>query len=101
LIRDILSMDETYGWISYTVEIVQGSTVDKTLKLRLDRDDLAEEQRLVLSGYTTFNLVVYRIVERADFRESHLRRSGWCRSKCMVVMTVITVRHELPPILQI
>ena len=48
LISDILSMDETYGRISRTVQIVQGSAVDQALKLRLDRDDLIEEQLLVL-----------------------------------------------------
>ena len=41
LISDILSMDETYGRISRTIQIVQGSTVDQALKLRLDRADLA------------------------------------------------------------
>ena len=53
-------------------QIIEYSTVDQPLNLRLDGCDLIEEQGLVLWGDATFQLISYCVEKRTDFRERHL-----------------------------
>ena len=93
LISDILGMDQAYGRISRTIQIVQGSAINQALKLPLDSGDLIEKQLLVLRGDTAHYFVVYRIVERPDFRERHLLLL-WCRSVRVAVTVIMHSSYE-------
>jgi hypothetical protein len=72
LIDNILGVHDADGRISRSIQIVQGSAVNQSLKLGLDGRDLMDKQILVLRGDPALQLIGYRIVKRTNLRESHL-----------------------------
>jgi hypothetical protein len=82
LIGNVLGVDQAYA-----VQIVESSGVDQPLKLRLDSQDLVDEEVLISRRDATFQLIGYLVVERADFRERHL----------MLVIVRVVSRHIVCP----